>query len=179
MSENIFKTSRRNTFTFEGHAIVNDNSFTINKTNEAGTWVFNSLNVGVDCGDHGINYVNLMGGFNPNGGSYITIQKVDSNGSIRPKEDNITVNWEDRLDFDVTAEDINKSSFIEVTLEKDNNGKNVSKSFITAYDAVDYIKEFITDKLPDLSLVTAYSVYIAQLFYKFSHSMSSSRFCIK
>ena len=148
MSESIFKTSRRNTFTFEGHAIVNDNSFTINKTNEAGTWVFNSLNIGVDCGDHGINYVNLMGGYNPKGGSYITIQKVDSKGLILPKEDNITVDWEDRLDFDVTAEDINKTNFVEVTLEKDGNGKNIQKSFIASYDAVAYIKEFITDKLP-------------------------------
>lgn len=147
--ESNFKQSRRNTFVFEGHAIVGDNTFTINKTNEAGSWVYNSINIGIDCGDDGINYANMMGGYNPKGGSYISIQKLDEDGKILPKEENINVNWDDRLSFNIEAEEnINKASFIDISVEKDSNGKNISKMFITPYDAIEYLKEHLVDKMP-------------------------------
>jgi hypothetical protein len=151
MAEGIFKQSRKNTYVFEGHAVITDNSFTINKTNEKGTWVYNSLNFGIDCGDHGINYVNLMGGYNPKGGSYVSIQKIGEDGSILSKEHNLQIDWEDRLDFDFEADEnqnINKSSFVKVSLEKDSEGKSVQKMFITPYDAIEYIKANIEDKMP-------------------------------
>ena len=149
MQESKFKPSRKNTFLFEGHAVIGENSFTINKTNNEGTWVYNSLNVGIDCGEEGINYVNLMGGYNPKGGSYISIQKLDEEGKILPRENNIQVDWENRLDFNIESEEnINKSSFVDVSIEKDNNGKNIQKTFITPYDAILYLKEHLVDKLP-------------------------------
>lgn len=148
MPESIFKQSRKNTFIFEGHAVITDNSFVINNTNTNGTWVYNSLNFGVDCGEHGINYVTMMGGYNPSGGSYISIQKLGEDGKPLPYENNIQVDWEDRLDFDVETEGINKAAFIDISVEKDANGKLIQKTFLSAYDAVEYLKTIIVDKFP-------------------------------
>lgn len=149
MPESIFKPSRKNTFAFEGHAVVTDNSFSINKTNNEGTWVYNSLNFGIDCGEHGINYASMMGGYNPKGGSYIPIQKIGEDGTILSREHNINVNWEDRLSFNIEAEEnINKSSFIDISVEKGSDGKLIQRTFISAYDAVEYLKEQLVDKLP-------------------------------
>lgn len=149
MPESNFKQSRKNTFKFEGYVNLTDTSFTINKTNENGTWVYNSLNFGVDCGEHGINYVQMMGGYNPNGGSYISIQKIGEDGKLLPYEHNLKIDWDERLSFNIEAEEnINKASLIDIAIEKDSNGKNIQKTFLTPYDAVEYLKNCLVDKLP-------------------------------
>lgn len=149
MAESKLKVSRRNTFTFEGHAIVNKDTFTINKTKEDGSWVHNALNMGVDCGpDHGVNYVSLMGGYAPNrDNNIIYLSTIDENGQIQGKEHQLQIAWENRLSL--TEEDFQKihsSNVINTYLERGSDGKAINKKFISAYDAIAYIKEFVTDK---------------------------------
>ena len=149
MPENNFRQSRKNTFVFEGYANITDNSFIINKTNESGTWVYNSLNFGVDCGEHGINYVSMMGGYNPNGGSYISLQRIGEDGKTLPYENNLKIDWDERLSFNIEAEEnINISALIDIAIEKGSNGKTIKKIFLSPYDAISYLKETLVDKTP-------------------------------
>ena len=148
MSENKLKVGRRNTFTFEGYAIVNKDTFTINKTKEDGTWVHNSLNMGIDCGpDHGVNYVSLMGGYDPTRDNIIYLSTIDENGKIQGREHQLQISWDNR--FSLTEKDfetISPTDVINTYIEKGSDGKAINKKFISAYDAIEYIKEHITDK---------------------------------
>lgn len=149
--ENVLKQTRRSTFNFEGHAIVTEKTFTINKSNEAGTWVYNSINMGIDCGDNGINYVNLMGGYNPKGNNYLQLLVTDENGKLLPREQGLKIDFEDRLDIDsksLEEQNVSKSNYFYMYIEKDVEGKNIQKTFLHAYDVVMYLKEHITDKTP-------------------------------
>lgn len=150
MSENKLKVSRNNTFQFDGHVIISDKTFTINATNEKGDWIHNALNLGIDCGECGINYVNGMGGYSPIRDNVIYLQMVGEDGKFL-SGDNSTkiVNWNDRLDF--TEEDfktINPQNVIRVSLEKDEKGISIQKRFISMYDAIEYIKDHLKDKDP-------------------------------
>ena len=82
MSENNLKVGRQNTFRFEGHVILSEKTFTINSSNDKGTWVHNGLNLGIDCGESGIHYVNTMGGYNPTRDNVVYLQKIDSDGKF-------------------------------------------------------------------------------------------------
>lgn len=147
MAENVLKISRQNTFQFDGYAVVNENTFTINKTNQAGNWVHNALNLGVDCGEDGINYVSGMGGYNPTRDNLIYLQQLDSDGKIMSREHSKTINWEDR--FSLTDSDlalVPNQNKIRCYLEKEGD-KTIEKVFVTMYDAIAYIKEHITDKM--------------------------------
>ena len=148
MAENKLKVGRRNTFTFEGYAIVNKDTFTINKTKEDGTWVHNSLNMGIDCGpDHGVNYVSLMGGYDPTRNNIIYLSTIDENGKIQGKDHQLQISWDDRLSLtEKDFETISPTDVINTYIEKGSDGKAINKKFISAYDAIEYIKEHITDK---------------------------------
>lgn len=148
MAENKLKVGRRNTFTFEGYAIVNKDTFTINKTKEDGTWVHNSLNMGIDCGpDHGVNYVSLMGGYDPTRNNVIYLSTIDENGKIQGKDHQLQISWDDRLSLtEKDFETISPTDVINTYIEKGSDGKAINKKFISAYDAIEYIKEHITDK---------------------------------
>ena len=149
MAENVLKISRQNTFQFDGYAVVNENTFTINKTNQSGSWIHNALNLGVDCGDDGINYVSGMGGYNPqpNSENVIYLQQLDSEGKILSKEHSKRINWEDR--FSLTSDDlalVPNQNKIRCYLEKEGD-KTIEKVFVTMYDAIAYIKEHVSDKM--------------------------------
>lgn len=150
MSENKLKISRQNTFSFKGFASVTDKTFTINSTNTKGDWVHNALNLAIDCGESGINYVNAIGGYGPNRDNKIYLQKVDSDGKFLSGENSTQiVSWDDR--FDLTAEElslVSYNSLVHVSLEKDENGNNVRKQFLSMYDAIAYIKDHLNDKDP-------------------------------
>ena len=47
-----------------GKAVVNDYTFTIDKRSESSDWIYNRLNLTVDCGEkHGRISTELMGGY--------------------------------------------------------------------------------------------------------------------
>ena len=149
--ENVLKQSRRNTFTFEGHAIVGEKTFTIDKANDEGTWVHNSINMGIDCGDQGIHYVTMMGGYNPIGENYLQLLCTGEDGKLLPREQGFKIDFEDRLNIDfkdLEEHNVSKSNYINMYVERDNNGKTIPKTFLHLYDVVPYLKEHIIDKTP-------------------------------
>jgi hypothetical protein len=147
--ENKLKVTRPNTFYFVGRAVITDKSFAINKTNENGTWCHNSMFFGVDCGDHGINYITGMGGYNPTRENYIQVSTIDAEGKIQTKDHDIKIDWDERFDIpEETMNIINKQRLIYTKVEKDASGNPVARNFLSMYDAVAHIQKHVSNGTP-------------------------------
>ena len=133
-------------FNLIGVPKINDYTFKINEKSEKSAWIYNSLNLGVDCGEKfGVVYAEMMGGYseeNPNV-IYAHGKKSDDTDDFDAQ---IQVDWEDRFNEDV-LEQIGDLSFITVGLEKTDKGKTFYKKFLSAYDAIGYIKEYLTEDM--------------------------------
>ena len=131
-------------FNLVGKAIINDYTFKIDEKSEKSNWVYNALNLGVDCGEtHGTVYAEMMGGYSEENENRIYAHGKKDDGSD-DFDKQIIVAWEDRFNDDV-LEDIGDLSFITIGLEKTNDGKTFYKKFLSAYDAIAYIKEHLTE----------------------------------
>ena len=140
----IAKSDWASSFSLIGEAKVNDYTYKIDAKSEKSSWIYNSLNLGVDCGEkHGTVYCELMGGYSDERENVIYAHGKDDDGN----EDwykQIIVDWEDRFDESV-LEEIGDGSFLTVGLEKTTAGKTYYKKFLSAYDAIAYIQEHLTD----------------------------------
>jgi len=120
-------------FQLIGEAKVNDYTFKIDEESNSG-WVYNVMNLGVDCGNGNVVYADMMGGY----------KKTEDGKDKDDYENKFTIDWEDRLDENIT-EQVGNQCFITVGLEKDAKDKTFSKKFLSSYDAIEYIKEHLAD----------------------------------
>ena len=126
--------------------ISEDYTFKIDEKSEKSKWVYNSMNLGVDCGEkHGVVYAELMGGYSEENEYKIFAHGKKDDGSD-DFDKQIVVDWEDR-DNDSVLEEIGDLSFITVGLEKTSEGKTFYKKFLSAYDAIAYIKEHLNENM--------------------------------
>ena len=126
--------------------ISEDYSFKIDERSNKSNWVYNSMNLGSDCGErHGVVYCELMGGYSEDNENRIFAHGKKDDGSD-DFEKQIIVSWEDRFNEDV-LEEIGDLSFITVGLEKTNKGQTFYKKFLSAYDAIAYIKEHLSEDM--------------------------------
>ena len=140
----IKKSDWVSNFALIGKPVINDYTFKIDEKSDKSNWVYNALNLGVDCGErHGTVYAELMGGYSEDGENKIFAHGKKEDGSD-DFEAQITVDWEDRNNEEV-LEEIGDLSFITVGLEKTSEGKTFYKKFLSAYDAIAYIKEHLTE----------------------------------
>ena len=131
-------------FVMVGKARVNDYTFKIDERSEKSNWIYNSMNLGIDAGEkHGICYAELMGGYSENGSNVIYAHGKDENGNDDFKSQ-IQIDWDDRFDEGV-LESVGDRSFITVGLELTDKGKVFYKKFLSAYDAIAYIRENLHD----------------------------------
>ena len=131
-------------FTLIGKPVINDYTFKIDEKSEKSNWVYNALNLGIDSGEKfGTVYSELMGGYSEENENKIFAHGKKDDGSD-DFEKQIVVDWEDRFDDEVLKE-IGDLSFITVGLEKTSEGKTFYKKFLSAYDAIAYIKEHLTE----------------------------------
>jgi len=146
MVEKIVKNDWVSNFNLIGVPKVNDYTFKTDERSEKSNWIYNALNLGIDCGEaHGVIFVELMGGY-----SEENENKIFAHGKKDDGSDNfdapIVVDWEDRFNDDV-LEEIGDLSFITVGLEKTDKDKTYYKKFLSAYDAIAYIKEHLTENM--------------------------------
>ncbi len=144
-SENILKKGRAS-FQLIGKAKVNDYTFKINEEANSG-WIYSVINLGVDCGDGNVVYCDMMGGYSGVNDTVIYAhgKKENDNGTeVDDFTNRITVDWDDRFDQDIVDE-IGRMCFVTVGLEKDTKGKTFSKSFLSPYDAIEYIQEHLEE----------------------------------
>jgi len=131
-------------FTLIGEAKINDYTYKIDEKSEKSAWIYNSLNLGVDCGEkHGIVYCSMMGGYSEERESFIYAHGKNEDGSDN-FEDKMQIAWEDRNDESI-LDTVGDLSCITVGLEKTDKGKTFYKKFLSQYDAIVYIKEHLED----------------------------------
>lgn len=142
----ITKSDWMSSFTLIGVPKINDYTYKINEKSEKSSWIYNSLNLGVDCGErHGTVYCELMGGYSEENPSVIYAHGKKDDGSD-DFASQITIDWEDRFNEEI-LESVGDLSFITIGLEKTDKGKTFYKKFLSAYDAIDYIKEHLTENM--------------------------------
>lgn len=126
--------------------ISEEYSFKIDERSEKSKWIYNSMNLGIDCGEkHGVIYAEMMGGYSEENENRIFAHGKKDDGSD-DFDAQIIVDWEDRFNDEV-LEEIGDLSFITVGLEKTSEGKTFYKKFLSTYDAIAYIKEHLTEDM--------------------------------
>lgn len=154
------------TFNLVGKAKVSDFTFKIDvESSKADSdWVYNQMNLGVDCGQYGVIYGDMMSGYGTSRENTLYVHGKKSDG----KDDftkGFTIDWEDRFDTDV-LETIGDMCFLTVGLEKDSD-KTVYKKFLSAYDAIKYIEENLKDGMVvNVKGNLTYSIYNDQVQVK-------------
>ena len=143
----IEKTDWVANFTLVGTPkISEDYTYKIDGHSEKSNWVYNSMNLGIDCGErHGVIYAEMMGGYGEDRENKIYAHGKKEDGSDDFKKQ-IIVDWEDRFD-DSILEEIGDLSFITIGLEKTDKGYTFPKKFLSEYDAIAYVKEHLTEDM--------------------------------
>ena len=139
--------------------ISEDYTYKIDEHSEKSNWVYNSMNLGIDCGErHGVIYAEMMGGYGEDRENKLYKHGKKDDGSD-DFEKQIVVDWEDRFNEDV-LEELGELSFITVGLEKTDKGYTFPKKFLSEYDAIAYIREHLTeDMVVNVKGRLAYSTY--------------------
>lgn len=134
-------------FQLIGKAKVSDYTFKIDEESKSSDWVYNVLNLGVDCGNGNVVYCDMSGGYGSERDNVLRVHglKENEDGKMIDDFDNkFTIDWDDRFDESI-LETVGKNCFITVGLEKDTKDKTFSKDFLSAYDAIAYIKDNLED----------------------------------
>lgn len=155
----IMKKDWVSNFTLIGTPKINDYTFKIDERSEKSSWIYNSMNLGIDCGErYGVVYCEAMAGYSDEkpGVIFAHGKKEDGSDDFEAK---IQVDWEDRMDEEI-LETIGDLSFITIGLEKTDKGKTYYKKFLSAYDAIAYVKEHLTeDMIVNVRGTLKYSTY--------------------
>ena len=135
-------------FNLIGKAKVSDFTFKLDVESgkEGSDWVYNKMDLGVNCGKNGTIYGTLMSGYGTNRKNLVYVHgKKEVDGQIRDDmTKQFTIAWEDRFDEDI-LENIGDMCFITVGIEKDVDDKTLYKKFLTPYDAIEYISNYLKD----------------------------------
>lgn len=142
----IVKKDWVSNFNLIGKPVINDYTYKIDERSEKSNWVYNALNLGIDCGEKfGVIYCECMGGYSEENENRIYAHGKKDDGSDN-FDDQIVVAWEDRFKDEV-LEDIGDLSFLTIGLEKTSADKTYYEKFLSAYDAIAYIKEHLTENM--------------------------------
>ena len=135
-------------FRLAGKMMITPNTFKMESKSGSG-YISNKLYVGVNCGKGNTVYAQMFGGYSDTASKLYVHGKQDNpNNSRFPLDDysnSFEIAWGDRFNVDV-LETCGPSCFVQVALEKDLDGKPIVQKFLSAYDAVRYIKD-VTDKM--------------------------------
>jgi hypothetical protein len=142
----IKKSDWTSNFNLIGKPVINDYTFKIDEKSEKSNWVYNAMNLGIDCGENfGTVYAEMMGGYSEENENRIYAHgKKDDDSDDFEKQ--IIVDWDDRFNDNV-LEEIGDLSFITIGLEKTSADKTYYKKFLSAYDAIAYVKEHLTEDM--------------------------------
>lgn len=134
-------------FTLVGLPKVTDYTFVIDKKSEKSAWIYNSMNLGVDCGEKcGVVYAEMMGGYSDERENKIYAHGKKEDGSD-DWNTQVIVDWEDRNNPDI-LDTIGRGSFITVAMEHKMDGSLFYNRFLSAYDAIAYVQEHISEDTP-------------------------------
>ena len=146
-------------FNLVGEAKINDFTYRIDAKSEKSDWVYNSINLGINCGEkYGNVFCELMGGYGSERDNVIYVHGKKEDGTD-DFENPYTIDWDDRFDESILA-DIGDLCFTTVGLEKTDKDKTFYKKFLTPYDTIAYINEHLEDGMVvNVSGSLRYTVY--------------------
>ena len=122
------KKGQISTFMLIGEAKVNDYTYKIDEKSEKSDWIYNHLNLGIDCGEKfGTVYSELMGGYGAERDNIVYVHGKKDDGSD-DFENRFTIDWDDRFDEDI-LDSIGEFCFLTVGLVKDKKDKVFYKKF--------------------------------------------------
>lgn len=132
-------------FELIGKACINkDYTFKIDEHSKKSDWIYNSVNLNVDCGEkYGKVGCELMGGYGAGRNNVIYVHGKDEDGGD-DFENRYQIDFDDRFDEDI-LKDIGELCFMKIGIEKDTNDKIVVNKFLHAYDAIKYLAETLQD----------------------------------
>lgn len=158
----IMKSDWISNFTLIGKPVITDHTFKIDEKSEKSSWIYNSINLGVDCSEkHGVVYCEGMGGYSDERENVIYVHGKKEDGSD-DFDNRFEVAWEDRFDEDI-LESVGNLCFFTVGLEKTDKGKTFYKEFLSMYDAIAYIQKHLTsDVVVNVKGSLKYSTYNEQ-----------------
>lgn len=153
------KKNCSNSFVLIGEAKPNDYTYKLDEKSEKSDWIYNSLNLGVYCGETcGTVYAELMGGYGAERDNVVYVHGKDKDGKD-DFDDRFTIDWDDRFDEKI-LESVGDLCFLTVGLEKDKNDKVYYKKFLTPYDMIAYINENLEkDMVVNVKGSLKYSMY--------------------
>lgn len=132
------------TFNLVGEVKLNDYTFKLDERSDKSDWVYNALNLGVNCGEHfGTVFAEAMGGYGSERQNVVYVHGKDENGRD-DFQNSYTIDWDDRTDESILA-DVGDLCFMTAGLEKDSKDKTFYKKFLTPYDFIAYVHEHLTD----------------------------------
>ena len=138
------KKNWSNSFMLIGEAKINEYTYKTDEKSEKSDWIYNSLNLGVYCGEtYGTVYAELMGGYGAERDNVVYVHGKGEDGKD-DFDNKFTIDWDDRFD-ETILESVGDLCFIKVGLEKDRNGKTFEKKFLSPYDVIAYVKENLED----------------------------------
>lgn len=140
------KKNWSSTFMLIGRAKVNDYTYKMDEKSEKSDWIYNSLNLGVYCGEtSGTVYAELMGGYGAERDNVVYVHGKKEDGTD-DFDNRFTIDWDDRFDSDI-LESVGDLCFITAGLEKDKNGKVFYKKFLTPYDLISYVHDNLEEDM--------------------------------
>ena len=150
-------------FNLVGEAKINDFTYRIDANSEKSDWVYNSINLGVFCGEKSGNvFCELMGGYGSDRDNVVYVHGKKDDGTD-DFENSYTIDWDDRFDESIIA-DIGDLCFTTVGLEKTDKDKTFYEKFLTPYDTIAYINEHLKDGMVvNVSGSLRYTVYNGNL----------------
>jgi len=131
-------------FMLIGEAKTNDYTFAMDKESTKSDWVWNQMNLGIDCGNGNVIYADMMGGYGSERDNVVYVHGIKEVDGKKQEdfENKFTIDWDDRFD-ETILESIAESCYIKVGLEKDAKDKTYIKKFLSAYDAIEYIQQHL------------------------------------
>lgn len=180
------KKNWTSSFMLIGEAKVNQYTYKTDEKSEKSDWVYNTLNLGVFCGEtNGTVYTELMGGYGAERDNILYVHGKKEEGKD-DFDNRFTIDWDDRFDENV-LEEIGDMCFITVGLEKDKKDKVFYKKFLSPYDVISYVQDNLQDGMVvNLKGNIKYSLYNGNLNVKkeinsiaLSKAEDSSKYCAK
>ena len=134
-------------FNLVGKAKIGDFTFKMDCESQKSDWVYNSLNLGVECGEFGTIYAESMGGYGSERQNKIYVHGKKTNEQGKEGDDfknTYEIDWEDRKNEDILSE-VGDMVFFKAGLEVGEDGKVITKKFISEYDFIEYIEQHLKD----------------------------------
>lgn len=153
------KKNWSSTFMLIGQAKVNDYTYKMDEKSEKSDWIYNSLNLGVYCGEtSGTVYTELMGGYGAERDNVVYVHGKKEDGTD-DFDNRFTIDWDDRFDSNI-LESVGDLCFLTAGLERDKNGKVFYKKFLTPYDLITYVHDNLEeDMVLNVKGTLKYSTY--------------------